>query len=124
MEKNQKKIIEGILNNYQPKEETKFEQLKNLDKNVKKPAKIFAYIFGSVGSLILGMGMCAAMYTLPEVILNMFTKELLIGLGIGVGIVGIAMVSINYFLYKMILKYRKNKYANQIITLSGELLNE
>ena len=41
MENKQKKTIENILKNYQGKEVTKFDQLKELDKKVKKPANIF-----------------------------------------------------------------------------------
>lgn len=124
MEKSEKKYIESILKNYKQKEVSKLEELKNLDKSVRKPAKVFAYVFGSIGSLILGMGMCATMQTLPEVVLNAFSKEILVILGIGIGIIGIAMVSFNYYIYKAILKNRKNKYKNEIITLSDELLSE
>ena len=45
-------------------------------------------------------------------------------LGIGVGLLGIALLSINYPLYKMILKRRKNKYSARIFELSDSLLNK
>ena len=124
MEKTQKKFIETIMNDYQEKETTKFDELKNLDKKVKKPALVFAYIFGTIGSLILGMGMCAAMNKLPNVILNLFTTEMLMIVGIIVGLVGIVMAVSNYYIYKRILKNRRNKYSKEIISLSEELLNK
>lgn len=33
------------------------------------------------------------------------------------------MVAVNYFIYKAILKSRKRKYADQVMSLSDELLN-
>ena len=53
-----------------------------------------------------------------EIIGNLFV------LGIVVGVVGIAMVSVNYFLYQAILKARKKKYADRILKMSAGLLNE
>ena len=124
MENKQKKTIENILKNYQGKEVTKFDQLKELDKKVKKLANIFGYVYGTIGALILGMGMCAAMNTLPEVILNTIKNPLLMILGIIIGLVGIAMTTSTYFIYNKILKSRRNKYANEIISLTEELLNK
>ena len=105
--------IEKIRASYTEKEITKFDELKELDRRVKRPAEIFAYVFGSLSSLVLGTGMCLAM----KVIGNMMP------LGIGVGLVGIALVTVNYFLYKKILKSRKQKYANEILKLTDDLLN-
>lgn len=115
MEKNEKKYLEKLISNYQDKEITKVDELKALDKRVKNPARIFAYIFGSISSLVLGFGMCVAM----EVILAG-----LMWVGIIVGLVGILFVSINYPIYNKILNSRKRKYANEIIELSKSILNE
>ena len=93
-------------------EEGKLEQLKKLDRAARRPAEIFAYPFGIVGALVLGVGMCLAM----EVIGSMMP------LGIVIGVVGIAMVTANYFLYRAILRSRKKKYAKEIVSLSDELL--
>ena len=43
-------------------------------------------------------------------------------LGIVIGVVGIAMVSANYFIYRAMLNARKRKYADKILALSDELL--
>ena len=40
------------------------------------------------------------------------------------GIVGLAMVSVNYFIYKSILKRRKDKYRAEILELSSRILGE
>ena len=112
---NQNKTVKKIMEQYQEKEVTKLDELKALDKKAKKGANIFAYVFGVIGSLVLGTGMCIAM----EVILEGYML-----IGILVGLVGIAMVSLNYFIYKNKLQKSKNKYAQEIITKSKELLNE
>ena len=46
----------------------------------------------------------------------------LVPLGIVIGLVGIAMVSVNYFLYRHILASRRKKYGAKIVALSDELL--
>ena len=108
------RTVERIRGEYLPAERSKLDELKALDRRVKRPAEIFAYSFGVAGSLVLGTGMCLAMKVIGDMML----------LGIGVGLVGIALVTANYFLYKKILKSRKQKYANEIIQLSEALLNK
>ena len=112
------KTIEKIRASYTEKEITKFDELKELDKKVKRPAQVFAYVFGSISSLVLGTGMCFAMKVIGA------TLSFAMPLGIGVGLLGILLVSINYPLYKSILKKRKNKYAPKIFELSDSLLNK
>ena len=115
-EQNQKELVEKIRSNYiqEPKQKTKLEELKSLDKKVKKPATIISYIFGVLGSLVLGTGMCLAM----KVIGN------LMPLGIVISLFGIGMVSTTHLLYESILNGRKRKYADKIVAASNELLNE
>lgn len=109
-----KKYVEKVLNKYTDKQVTKLEELRDLDKKASRPAALFASIFGAVGSLVLGFGMCVAM----EVILPGYML-----LGIIVGLVGIYMVSTNYYIYKKMLASSRAKYANQIKELSDEILN-
>ena len=115
MENKDKKYIEKLVKNYQGTEVNKLEELKALDKQVKLPITVFAYVFGSVCSLLLGFGMCLAM----EVILPGF-----MWLGIIIGLVGIGLCVLNYFIYKKVLASRKNAYADKILDLSNEILNE
>ncbi len=89
------------------------DKLKALDNKVKAPAQTFGLIFGIIGALILGLGMCLAM----KIIGNS------IALGVVIGVVGIAMVSVNYFIYKSILNKRKKEYADEIIALSDKVLS-
>jgi len=113
---NNQKEIEKIRDNYiaKSKELTKLDELKALDKKVKRVPTVFAYIYGIVGSLVLGIGMCLAM----EVIGN------LMPLGIIIGLLGILMVSTTYPIYHKILNRRKAIYSEEIIEKSNELLNK
>ena len=114
MNTNDKKTVEKIRGEYTPAEKTKLDELRALDRKVKRPASTFAYIFGTVGALVLGTGMCLAM----EVIGNMMIA------GIAIGLVGIAMVSLTYPIYNKLLAARRAKYSAKIITLSDEILDE
>ncbi len=113
---NNTKTIENICNKYVETPMTKTEQLKALDKKVHRPVQIGAYIFGSVSALVFGTGMCLAMKVIGE---NLHPI-----IGIAVGIAGMALCGVTYPLYKTILKRRKNKYSDKIISLSNDALNE
>lgn len=113
--KNQKQL-EKIRSNYEAHEATKFEQVKALDKKVYKPAKVFAYVFGSLSSLVFGTGMCLAM--------KVIFASLHPAIGIGVGVLGMALCGLNYVLYKTNVKRRKNKYKNEILDLCNEALSD
>ncbi|MBQ7978109.1 MAG: dihydropteridine reductase [Clostridia bacterium] len=108
--------VEKIKNRYEnkPKVMSDFEELKALDKKVKNPPMIVAYIVGIIGILIFGVGMCFG--------LDVFGSNCLIW-GIVVGVVGIAVMILNFVLYKKVLHNRKEKYAEQIISKSNDLLN-
>ncbi len=114
--KYERQIAENIKKSYETKTETqsKLQELKELDKKVKTPARVFAYIFGTIGSLVLGLGMCLAM----KIIGNLMV------LGIIIGLLGIAMVSTCYPIYQRVLASRKSRYKDVIISKSNELLND
>lgn len=106
---------EAIANEYAHKNTTKVVQLKKLDAKAKRPANIFAYTFGIVSSLVLGVGMCLAMKVIGDGSIVSF------GVGIGVGLLGILGVSINYPIYKKMLEKGKKQYASDIIRLAKEI---
>ncbi|MGN0823925.1 MAG: hypothetical protein ACI4MB_02515 [Candidatus Coproplasma sp.] len=114
----EQKIVEEIKKSYSEKSqrENDLTELCNLDRKVRMPAEVTAFTLGTVGSLVLGVGMCLAMKVLTSAAFAM-------PLGIVIGLVGIGIVSANYFIYKAILKRRKAKYAKQVIQLSDKLLN-
>lgn len=84
---------EHIANEYSKKENSKVKQLKKLDAKAKNPANIFAFTFGIISLLILGVGMCLAMEVIASGVVAFIA-------GIIIGIIGIIGCSINYFIYK------------------------
>lgn len=121
MSKNdQEYLVQKIRTQYTEKEYNDLDELKELDAKVKRPANIFAYVFGTIGSLIMGSGMSLVMSDIG----TMIGIEEGMTLGIVIGVVGLIMVLINYPIYKRILNSRKKKYASQILELSERLIKE
>ncbi|MBQ8394162.1 MAG: dihydropteridine reductase [Clostridia bacterium] len=110
------KMVEGIRNGYTEKKRTKLNEMMELDRKAKMPAIVFAYVFGVIASLVLGVGMCLAM----EVLVISHGMAI----GVVVGVVGLFMAAINYFLYQGIRNRGKRKYGAQILALSREILGE
>lgn len=113
--KNTQKTVEAIRSHYVEREETKLDQIKSLNQKATRPAKIFAYVFGVISTLIFGCGMCLAM--------NVIGETLHPAIGITIGLIGMALCIINYPVYKAILKKNKQKYSEQILTLCDEALH-
>ena len=116
--KTDKIIAEKIASEYAPKVDRKVIALKKLDRQAKKGAEIFSYIFGTVFSLVLGTGMCFAMGEIGD---GSITSMII---GIVIGLVGILGISINYPIYKKILQKGKEKYGSDIIRLAKEIVEE
>lgn len=106
---------ERIASEYAQKPASKLVALKKLDWKAKMPATVFAYAFGILGALVLGTGMCLAMGVIGQ------TLAFALPLGIVIGVVGIAMASVNYPLYKRLLAKGKGKYAFEIMELAKEI---
>lgn len=111
-------LAEKIASEYAPQKTSKIVALKKLDRKAKRTAEIFAYTFGIVSSLVLGTGMCFAMQVIGDKTITSMV------IGIIVGLVGIFGVSINYPIYKKLLKKGKEKYGNDIILLAKEIAEE
>lgn len=111
-------LVQKIRTQYTEKQHTQLDELKELDAKVKRPANVFAYIFGSISAIVMGAGMSLVMTDIGATlgIGNTMT------IGIAVGIAGMAMALINYPIYKGILGSRKKKYAGKIIDLSEKLM--
>lgn len=107
-------LVEKIRSDYEEKRYTKMDELKDLDREVKRPVRALAYTVGTVGSLILGSGMCLAMGVIGK------RKAP----GVVIGCAGIAILAGNYKLYKSVLQARKDAYAGKIMELSDEILKE
>ena len=111
-------IIQKIRTQYTEKEHTEVDALKALDSKVKRPANVFAYVFGSIGAVIMGCGMSLVMTDIAEII--GLSNPMIYG--IIIGIFGMAMAIVNYPIYKTILGSRRKKYAGQIIKLSDRIM--
>ena len=119
MNKNdQEFLVHKIRTQYTEKQHTQLDALKALDAKVKKPANVFAYIFGVLSAIIMGCGMSLVMTDIGAMLGMSSTMTL----GIIIGVVGLLLAVINYPIYKGILSSRKKKYAQQIIALSDELM--
>lgn len=99
---------EKLISEYKIKEKTNIDEALMLDKKCKRPAYIFSYVFGIIGTLVLGVGMCLAMKVIAD-------NNLYMAIGVIVGLIGIIMVSINYPLFNLIMKKRKEKYSSAIL---------
>lgn len=108
-------FAEAIANEYAPKDTSKVVALRKLDRKAKAPAHIFAYTFGMIMALVLGIGMCLSMNVIGD------GSAAMMVLGIVLGIIGITGVSVNYPVYKKILKNGKQKYAYEIMQLAKEI---
>lgn len=121
MNKNdQEFLVQKIRTQYTEKQITELDELKALDKKVKLPANAFAYIFGSIGAIIMGSGMSLAMTDLA--IHLGLTSVVGMIVGIIIGLVGMVLVCLAYPVYnRTILKERK-KVAPEIIRITDELM--
>jgi len=121
MNKNdQEFLVEKIRTQYTEKEISGLDELRALDKKVKRPARVFAYVFGTIGAIVMGSGMSLVMTELPKM-LNMENSMLI---GIIIGIIGLSAVIINYPIYKHVLGKRRKKYQDKIIALSDKIINK
>ena len=116
--KEQEFLVQKIRTQYTEREHTQLDELKKLDTKVKKPAKIFAYLFGSAGALIMGVGMSLTMTDIGSAI----GIESTLTPGIVIGLAGIFMAAINYPVYKSMLNNRRKKYADKIIAISDSIM--
>ena len=111
-------FAEAIANEYAPNNASKVVALKKLDRKAKRTANIFAYTFGVLMTLVLGVGMCLSLGVLG----SGSSTALLVG--VVVGVIGLAGVGINYPIYRKLLESGKNKYAFEIVQLAKEISEE
>lgn len=109
--KNQAEVRE-IRNKYIPKEVDKLEQLRSLDASVTKKGTMVSLLVGTLGCLVLGIGMSCVMVW----------GENLFLIGVIIGIIGIVGISIAYPLYIYITRKERERIAPEILRLSDELL--
>lgn len=90
-----------------------FETINGLERSKTMGASIFAYIFGCIAALVLGGGMCLTMLIEDSI-------PAMVG-GIILGIVGIALCGLNYYIYKKLVS-RKIRTLLPVIDQTEEKL--
>jgi hypothetical protein len=121
MNKNDQQFMaQKIRTQYMEKQSTELDALRELDARVKRPANVFAYVFGSIGAIVMGAGMSLVMTDIGATI----GMESTMLPGIVIGIVGMLMALVNYPIYKGILASRKKKYGAKILALSDKIMNK
>lgn len=111
-------LVQKIRTQYAEKQPSALEELKALDVRVKRPAYIFAYIYGVVSAIIMGAGMSLVMTDMGAIL---GIAHAMVP-GIVIGTLGLVLALTTYPIYKRILNSRKKKYATQILELSDKLL--
>ncbi len=110
-------IISKIRTAYTPKQKGDIDELRRLDAQVRRPAQVFSYIFGSIGAVIMGAGMSLVMTDIAKTL----GIPNALPIGIAIGIVGMILAIVNYPIHNAILNSRKKKFAPAILALSDKL---
>lgn len=113
-------MVEKIRTQYMEKESTELDALRKLDARVKKTANVFAYVFGSLGAIIMGSGMSFIMTDLGVILGITGITSMIVG--IMLGLPGVLLVAIAYPLYNRVLKKEREKIAPEILCLTEELM--
>ena len=110
----ERKEAESIRKEYanEEKKTDKLARLRALDRKVKDLPKIIALSLGVIGTLVFGTG------------LAMILEWGLLFWGTLVALAGILPLAFAYPAYKSLLKKRKDKYREEIVSLSDEILSE
>jgi len=105
---------ENIRNQYLIKDgkNEKLDKLRRLDGKVKNIPVCISLIFGVLGTLIFGLG------------LTMVLEWGIITWGVACGAVGLCLAGLAYFSHEFVKNYLTNKYSEEIIEISNEILNE
>lgn len=106
--------IRNIRKKYLPAAEDKMEQLRRLDRSVTEKGSVIALIFGILGTLLLGVGMCCAMAWQGWTFVP----------GIGIGVIGIVLICLAYPLYERITAKERERLAPAILQLTEELMDK
>ena len=110
----ERREIDNIRRQYEPhgKNQTKLDRLRKLDQKVKSTALCISLSVGIAGCLVFGLG------------LSMFLEWSIYLWGVVVSVIGAIAMIFAYPLHKYMLNKGKLNYCEEILKLSGELLNE
>ena len=103
-----------IRSKYLPRQESKLEELKRLDRLVQLSGTAESLCAGVGGCLVFGLGMCLGMEALGHIQ----------WLGIVLGLAGIAGMAAAYPVHSRIFAKTKAQYAPRILQLTDELTGQ
>lgn len=105
--------LKRLREKYAPKDpiENKMDQLRMMDRKVESVGRAKALTLGIMGTLMLGIGMCCTM---------VWTEVAFIS-GIAIGIIGIAVLSMAYPVYRSVTRKEREKIAPEMMRLIEEL---
>lgn len=103
--------VRKIYDQYIPKEENSVEKLKRLDRSATGIAAAISIAAGTIGFLVLAVGMCYMM---------LWSNYSLMGLVIAAP--GLAAVIAARPLYRLIVAKRRKKIAPEVLKLCNELM--
>lgn len=109
--------VQEIRKKYLPREESKLEELKRLDRAVQTSGVAESLGIGIIGALIFGLGMCLSMKVLGN-------GGFLIVLGVLLGIVGAIGMMAAFPVYKKVYLKTKEMHTPRILALAAELSGE
>jgi len=104
--------VQKIREKYLPKEVTKLDQLRALDKAVTRRGNALSLAHGVFFALVLGLGMSCTMVWAEALFLP----------GIAIGCLGLAGMVGTYPLYNCIVRQDRKKLAPKILQLTEELI--
>jgi len=104
--------IKRIRSKYLPKEENKMELLRRLDGQTTQKATMYSIIIGVIGALIFGTGMSCCL----------LASGFMFVLGVIIGVIGLAVLSLAYPIYNSTLKKEQARIAPEILRLTNELM--
>lgn len=113
--------LKRIRDKYTPKEESKIERLRRLDKSTTHRALTVALVLGILGAIILGCGMSLIMAKGFADAVGV-SQENVMKVGIPIGLVGCLLDAIAYPIYRHILKKDRERLAPEIMQLTDELM--
>lgn len=110
----QNREVQEIRKRYLPREESKLEELKRLDRKVQTSGQIQSLTIGIIGCLIFGTGMCFALGVLG---ISMI-------LGVILGLLGVLVMLPAYPVYRRCRSKAKAAHQDRILELAAELSGE
>ncbi|MBQ9792151.1 MAG: hypothetical protein IJW32_00190 [Clostridia bacterium] len=110
----ERKEIESIRRSYLPENNSvsKLSYLRKLDNKVKNYPTITSLAMGIISLLIFGLG------------ITMVIEWKIVIWGVLVGLVGLVIMLLVYPIFLKLTNYLKNKYSEEILKISEELLND